>query len=127
MKTILVDAARTFVTEEKEINRDLHALLETYPNPKLILTNANPEQQVEFGLVDLPYEMFTLNQNPKKIDPIYYETMLKQYDLTPDDVVYFEHNADAVGSAQSLGITTHHYDHEQKDLNALKTFFDENL
>ena len=50
MKTILVDAAGTFVIEGKGIYKPLYDLLEQYPNPKLILTNANDEQMIEYGM-----------------------------------------------------------------------------
>jgi len=93
---------------------------------KTILTNANDEQLVPFGLVNLPYEMFTMKHNPDKVDPIYFETMLKQYSLTADDVIYFEHNPDAVKSAESVGITTYFYDSGKKDLDGLKTFLNNN-
>lgn len=41
--------------------------------------------------------------------------------------MYFEHNEDAVKSARSVGIATHHYDKDKKDLVGLKKFIDENL
>ena len=53
--------------------------------------------------------------------------MLEPFGLTKDDVVYFEHNPEAVKSAQSVGITTHYYDPDKKDLGALKIFLDKNL
>jgi len=126
MKTILVDAVDTFVIEGEGIYEPLYDLLEKYPNRKIILTNANDPQMVEFGLTDLPYKFFTLKHNPDKTDPIYFQTMLKEFDLKPEEVIYFEHNPDAVKSAQSVGITSHHYDSEKKDLEALKSFLDTN-
>jgi len=71
--------------------------------------------------------VFTLKHNPEKTDPKYYETMLEHCGLSKDDVVYFEHNENAVKSAQSVGIKTYHYDPEKKDLVALKNFVMENL
>jgi len=127
MKTILVDAIGTFVLGGEGIYKPLRDLLETYPNQKIILTNANDEQMVEFGLTDMPYEVFTLKHNPDKPDPAYFKTMLAHYALNPDDVVYFEHNPEAVKSAESIGIVSHHYDAEKKDLVALKEFLNENL
>lgn len=97
-----------------------------YENKKIILTNANDAQMVPFGLVDLPYEMFTLKHNPDKIDPVYFETMLKNYDLSPEQVIYFEHNQEAVKSAESVGITSYFYDAEKKDLAELESFLDKN-
>ncbi len=126
MKTILVDAAKAFVVNGK-VDEDLHNLLETYDNPKVILTNANDEQLVEFGIVDMPYEVFTLKHDPNKTDPEYYKTFLDEYSLDPSDVIYFEHSQEAVESAKSLGIATFFYDPNNKDLSALKEFLDSNL
>lgn len=127
MKTILVDAVDTFVLEGEGIYQPLYSLLETFPNKKIVLTNANDEQMVTFGLIDLPYELFTLKHNPDKVEPDYYTQMLKYFDLKADDVVYFEHNSEAVKSAESVGITTHYYDADKKDLKVLKEFLTKNL
>jgi len=127
MKIILVDAVDTFVIEGQGVFRPMFDLLEQYPNWKIILTNANDKQLVEFGLIDLPYELFSLKHNPDKTSPEYFEQMLEHFDLRPEEVVYFEHNPEAVKSAQSVGIASYHYDPEIKDLKALKLFLDKNL
>jgi HAD superfamily hydrolase (TIGR01509 family) len=127
MKTILVDAVDTLVIEGEGVFEPMHALLDTYPNPKIILTNANDEQMIKYGLVDLPYEMFTLKHQPDKVDPEYFQKMFAHFGLRAEDVIYFEHNIKAVESAQSLGITSYHYDAETKDLVALKQFLDTNV
>jgi FMN phosphatase YigB (HAD superfamily) len=127
MKTILVDAVDAFVLEGKGVFKEMYDLLEKYPNQKLILTGANDEQYKKFGLDVMPYEVFTLKHNPKKTDPKYYEIMLEHFGLSAEDVVYFEHNKNAVESAQSAEIITYHYDSERKDLGELKKFLDKNL
>jgi len=130
MKTILVDAVYTFVIESEgafKVFKQMYELLETFPNRKIILTGANDEQLKKSGLSDMPYEVFTLKHDPEKTDPKYYETMMKHFNLSKDGVVYFEHNEDAVKSAQSVGIKTYYYDSEKKDLIALKNFLTENL
>ncbi len=127
MKTILVDAIGAFVIKGEGISKPMHRLLESYPNRKIILTSANDEQKKEHGLNDMPYELFTLNHNPEKTDPKYYEMFLEQFSLDPQDVIYFEHKQAAVESAQSVGIKTFFYDSEKKDLTALRTFLDKNL
>lgn len=126
MKTILVDALGTFVIESQGINQSLFDLLETYPNRKIILTNANDEEIVQFGIVNMPYEVFSLKHNPNKDNPEYFKTMMAQFSLTPDSVIYFEHSLPAVESARSLGIPSHHFDSDKKDLVSLKTFIDNN-
>lgn len=127
MKTILVDAVHCFVIKGEGIYKPLHDFLETYPNKKILLTGANDEQMKEFGLMGMPYEVFTLKHNPEKTDPAYYQKMLEHFGLAKEEVVYFEHDPKAVASAQSVGIVTHFYDSETKDLVGLKKFLDENL
>jgi len=53
--------------------------------------------------------------------------MLKNFNINKDDVIYFEHNLEAVKSAESVGIKSYHYDSERKDLAALKKFLTESL
>ena len=131
MKTILVDAVDCFVIEKEDgtfhIFKEMHDLLENFPNNKIILTGANDEQSKKFGLDKMPWEIFTLKHNPEKTNPEYYRILLQSFNLSPEDVIYFEHNPDAVKSAQSVGITTFYYDNDKKDLAALKKFIDENL
>ncbi len=127
MKTILVDAANTFIIENQGIFSEMYSLLETYPNKKIILTNANDEQIIIFGLDKVPYDVFTLKHNPDKTSPEYFKEFLKQHSLEIKDVIYFEHNQDAVKSAQSIGINSFYYDPEKKDLVALKDFLDKNI
>ncbi len=127
MKTILVDAINGLVLEDGSILEPMHKLLESYPNNKLVLTGANDEQYKKFKLDQVPYEVFTLKHDPEKTDPVYFKILLEKYGLKPDDVVYFEHNAEAAKTAKSVGITTFYYDHTKEDMDTLKQFLDENL
>ena len=127
MKTILVDAINGLVLEDGSILQPMHDLLETYPNRKIVLTGANDEQFKHFKLSQVPYEVFTLKHDPEKTDPEYFKILLKQHELNPEDVVYFEHNAEAANTARSLGIETYFYDHTKEDMDALKKFLDDNL
>lgn len=130
MKTILVDAVHAFVIKTDEgfaIFKDMHDLLESFPNRKILLTGANDEEVKKFGLDSMPYEVFTQKHDPEKTDPKYFKIMLEKFGLTPDQVVYFEHASEAVKSAESVGISTYFYDSEKKDLDALKAFLTSNL
>lgn len=122
MKTILVDAIHCFVSPQGVINSDMHVLLETYNNKKIILTGADDVQFKNFGLDKMPYEVFTLKHDPEKTNPEYFHKLLLHFNLKAEDVIYFEHDQSAVASAQSVGIKTHHYDSEKKDLRALEDF-----
>ena len=112
MKTILVDAWNTFV-KNKNIDSDIYKLLESYENQKIILTNANNKELFKFGIVNMPYEVFSLSHNPNKDDKLYYEKLIEKYSLIITDLVYIEHNKEAVKSAISIGIKTHHYNPQE--------------
>ena len=127
MKTILVDAVGTLIDEKVNIFQEMYELLETYPNKKIILTCVDDEQIKELNFDKLPYEYYTTKHNPNKTDPTYYTQMLGHFNFTPNDVIYFEHGAEAVKNAQLAGINTYFYDEEKKDLISLKQFIDNNL
>jgi HAD superfamily hydrolase (TIGR01509 family) len=130
VKTILVDAVYTFIIEANGkwvVFEEMHKLLEQYPNKKLVLTGATEDKFELYGLGKLPYEFFTLRHNPEKTDPKYFGILLDKFNLKPEDVIYFEHNAEAVKSAESIGITSYFYDENTKDLIGLKNFIDQNL
>ena len=127
MKTILVDAVFCFVSNQGEIFTEMYELLETFPNKKIILTGADDVQFTKFGLDKMPYEVFTLKHNPEKTDPEYFNTLLSKYNLNSDEVIYFEHNMDAVKSAESVGIKSYFYDDSKKDLVELKEFITNNI
>ena len=130
MKTILIDAVDCFIIDENGkfvIFQDMYSLLEKYSNKKIILTGANDDKWEYYGLNKMPYEVFTLKHNPEKTNPEYYNILFKKYNLAKENVVYFEHNPDAVKSALSVGIDTYYYDNDKKDLEKLKKFLDENL
>jgi len=125
MKIILVDAVNTLVIKGQGIFPEMYELLEKYPNRKIILTGANDEQFKAFGLDKMPYEVFTLKHNPEKSDPKYFAIMLAHYGIKAEDTVYFEHNPEAVCSAQSLGIRAYFYNSQEKDLSALQNFLEQ--
>lgn len=130
MKTILVDAVDGLIVEENDrfqVFEEMHKLLESFPNRKILLTGANDEQLKKFGLDQAPYEVFTLKHSPEKTDPEYFKTMLAHFDLTPEQVAYFEHKEEAAESARSVGIPTFYYDPDARDLGALKGFLTENV
>ncbi len=50
MKTILVDAINGLILEDGTIFGEMYNMLETYKNPKIVLTGANDEQWDKFNL-----------------------------------------------------------------------------
>jgi HAD superfamily hydrolase (TIGR01509 family) len=131
MKTILVDAVDAFVVKNEngnfEILEEMYKLLENFPNRKIILTGANDEQFKNFVLYKMPYEVFTLKHNPEKTSPEYYKMMLDNFGLKAEDAIYFEHNPEAVASAQLIGIKTYYWDNDKRPLNDLNIFLSDNI
>lgn len=125
-KVILVYAWNTFVTENGMF-KEMKEMLDKFENRKVILTNANEEEKIKYGIINMPYEVFSLAHHPDKTDPEYYKKMLKHFLLKSKEVVYFEHNEEAVKSARSIGINTFHYNKDKKDLEAVKLFVNNNL
>lgn len=82
---------------------------------------------IKFGVDKSPYSIFILKHDPDKIDSGYYEKMLQNLSLKSEEVIYFEHNLEAVESARENGILTFHYDKDKKDLDFLKKFLESNL
>jgi HAD superfamily hydrolase (TIGR01509 family) len=127
-KTILVDAYQGIYRPDLNgVDQQMYLILEGFDNSKVIVTNATSEKMVELGMIDLPYPVFTQNFNPLKTDPKYYLNLLSEYNLTPDQVIYFEHDNQAVESARSIGINSYCYDYEKRDLTALESFLRENI
>ena len=127
MKTILVDAIDGLVLKDSSLFQEMYEMLETFANRKIVLTGANDEQFEQFRLSDVPYEVFTLKHVPEKADPKYFELMLEHYNLSSEEVVFFEHDPEAVKSAETVEIKTYYYDPIQKDLESLKAFLVSNL
>ncbi len=127
MKVLLVDAINTLVIPGKGIYEPLFDLLKTYPNRKIVLTGANDKEFIEHGLDKIPYEVFTLKHNPEKSNSDYYKILLKHFDLTINEVLYIEHNLEALRSAESLKIKVFHYDKDLKDINSLNQFLEINI
>ena len=131
MKVFLVDAVHCFIIENGgrfEIFREMFDLLESFPNRKILLTNAaKGDEYKKFGLDKVPYDVFTMEHDPEKANPEYYRNMLRHFNLRKNDVIYFEHNSNAVKNAESIGIKTYFYDQWKKDLEGLKSFLANNL
>lgn len=72
MKTILVDAVHTFIIEDQGIFKEMHDLLETFPNRKIILTNADYKKTNQYGIKSFHYA-------PDKKDLIALKKFLTEY------------------------------------------------
>jgi hypothetical protein len=80
----------------------MQTMLDEFPNKKIIVTNANDEQMKTLGITNMPYEVFSLKHNPDKTDPVYFKKLIEHYQIEIQNIIYFEHNQEAVNSASSL-------------------------
>ncbi len=117
-KIILIDAYHCLFNEDG-ISNELLDILESYPNKKIVLTNADDEQMVKFGINKSPYEVFTLKHDPNKTDDGYYKKMLEYFQMKPSECIYIEHDIKAILKSRESGIESFHY---QKDLKKVKEF-----
>ena len=108
MKIILIDAWNTLIKNRK-LDIDIYNLLEEFENRKIILTNANNSELIDYGIVGMPYDVFSLSHKPNKDDSLYFKLLIEKYNLRITNLIYIEHNYEAVQSALSIGIKTHHY------------------
>lgn len=75
----------------------------------------------------MPYEVFSLEHHPNKTDPEYYRIFLEKYSLDPKNVLYFEHNPEAIDSAETNGICTYFFDIVTRDYILLQKFLEQNI
>lgn len=127
MKTILVDAIHTYYKVWEGVQWDLHDLLEWYPNDKIVVTGANDEQIRQFKLTNIPYPLFTLEHNPEKSSPLYFQTFSEIYGIDTNNLVYFDHDPTAVESARSIWIPSFQFNPLTRNLDELKDFLDQNI
>lgn len=116
---VLIDARNTLFLWSW-IDLILKTLLDSVETEKLVVTNANPREQIEYGINHSPYPVFTMNHNPNKTDPSYFNILMSNYHLQATDIIYIEHNIKAVESASSLGISSYHFDKDLRDIDKLK-------
>jgi hypothetical protein len=51
-------------------------MLDSFPNKKIIITNATALEREKRGSTPMPYQIFSLDHQPDKTDPEYFVKML---------------------------------------------------
>ena len=125
-KVLAIDAVGCLVNFKGKVNNDIKNLVKKFKNKKIVLTNAD-ELEKKIFLKNITYETFSLKHKPNKSNPKYFKKFLLKYKLEPQQLIYIEHDIKAVKSAQSLGIVTHHFNGNLKNLeNFLNLFLNKN-
>lgn len=121
-RTILVDFVNCLVEKDaNKINKELADLLEGYNTKIIVVTNAD-YIDVKKVLSAFDFQIFTLNKEPDKSKPEFFEKLLKEYKLDPDSLVYIDHKKENVSSANKVGIKSELY----KSIEKSKEFIDFN-
>ena len=68
-------------------------------------------------------DIFTLSENPSKKDPKYFQTLMGKYNISPDDIVYFDHKQEHVDAALKAGIKLSTF---YSDYASVKDFIEDN-
>lgn len=91
--------------ENLEPNHELRSYLDTLPYVKIIVTNADEDLIRTVLRSKIFGNVFTLNNNPNKNDPSYYEKLLeKTFGEGIDKYIYFDHSQANLDSAKQAGM-----------------------
>lgn len=123
---MLVWSLHTLVNEDGIINTEVQSILNEFDNTKIIVTNSNDAEIEKLGLNNLNYEIFTLAHEPNKVNPLYFDILLRTYNLLPKNTIYFDSSEEALSAAKSMWITTYKFD-KNKDINVLRNYLKVNL
>lgn len=117
---ILVDLVNTLYIKGDGLDKELLEILNNNEERKIIVTNATQDKLDMIG--KLPYEVYTLEGNPRKEDSKYFKYLMKKLGIEPSNILYIEHNIEVVKLAETLGIKTLHYDKDKKDYIEVSNF-----
>ena len=126
IKAILVDAISCLFDEKRKINKKLLEMLLSYNLQLIIVTNVDLKDIINKPIIDIigqNISVFTIKNNPNKTNPQYFKELLREYNLNPNEIIYFDHSKENINSAEKIGINSELY----KNLNQIKKFIDENL
>ncbi len=128
-RVILVDGMHCIYDKDFNINLELLKFLNDL-NTHTILTVAGfREKGKELVKTSDPskesnWEAFSLEEKGiKKDNPEFYKKLLEKFNLSPSEVIYFEHDKNAVKTAEKVGIMSKHY----TGLDSIKKFIEDNL
>jgi alanyl-tRNA synthetase len=128
-RLILVDGMDCVYDEDFKINEELLKIINNF-NTHTILT-VNGFREKGYNLIksqstgyDTNWKAFSLEEEKiKKENPEYFNTLLKRFNLVPEEVIYFDHDKNSIKTAEKLGILSKHY----TDINSIKKFIEDNL
>ncbi|PIN93555.1 hypothetical protein COU54_02650 [Candidatus Pacearchaeota archaeon CG10_big_fil_rev_8_21_14_0_10_31_24] len=123
-KTILVDGMGTIYNEEFQPNEKLLTILNSFTNSKILVVNKFREKGSQALGKNISNSFSLEEQGINKNDPEYFKLLMEKFDISPENLIYFEHNSENVETASKLGIKSIHYTGNN---NEIKLFLESNL
>jgi FMN phosphatase YigB (HAD superfamily) len=126
---LLVDLVNTLYVKDKGIDTKMLEILEKYSIDKLIVTNASLDKLEEMEKIvgGWPFEVFTLEGNPRKEKLEYFENLISKYEVEAGEMMLVEHNTEVVKVAKSFGIKTFWFEKNRRDYVGLDDFLNQIL
>jgi alanyl-tRNA synthetase len=122
-RLILVDGMYCLYDENFNLNKKLLDLINSFNSHNILVTNKFREKGYRL-VKDTNWKAFSLEEKGiKKDDPEYFNSLLKIFNLVPEEVMYFDHDKKSVETAEKLGILSKQY----IDIKSIKKFIEDNL
>jgi alanyl-tRNA synthetase len=129
-RLILVDGMYCLYNENFNINKELLDMINSFNAHTILAVNGFREKG--YTLIknydlnrDTNWKAFSLEEKRIKKDNIdYFKELIREFkNLTPEEIIYFDHDKKNVETAQKLGILSKHY----TDIKSIKKFIEDNL
>jgi superfamily II DNA or RNA helicase len=85
------------------VRKDLADALVQSGVPTTVVTNAPPEG-IREQLSEYPFDVYSQQGEPRKEDPEFFRELLKEKQVSPEEVFYFDHNPANLAAARKAGI-----------------------
>ena len=100
----LVDAINCLISRNGKINEEVANFLEKQHRRIIVVTNTK-DDNIKNNLKKHGFEIFNEENIPPKKEPSYFKKLLNKKNLYPENVFYFDHKKENLGSAMKAGIT----------------------
>lgn len=130
MTTFLIDAVNCLILKnehddpaQRTLNTTLADALMESKKKIIVLTNARwPNyKRIRELLSDYDVETYTLENNPPKTDPEYWDRVMMYYGLQPEECFLIDHDEDVVQTASELEIPWELYIDNKQILTVLQS------
>ena len=119
---LLADGMNCLYDKNFKINRELLDILNSVNTKKILVVNKNKDK-AEDVLKGYDFEIFSLeDESINKENKQFFERLIKKYNLSKGEIIYFDHKQENINSAKSLGIKAVLY----KNNKQIKKFIEEN-